>query len=105
MIVPPCAELAYLKLLDAFLLINTAQKARKLNIYSCTVTSGQSSAGSLVYAQEFTGRKSLNYFYLHSAVRKNYILQGQALLGIVYFIRLESHSLIKLSSGHLLVSI
>ena len=62
MIVPLCAELSYLKWLDAFLQINTAQKARKLNIYSRTVALGQSSAGSLVYAHEFTGRKSTELF-------------------------------------------
>lgn len=62
MTVPLCEELPHLKMLGAFLLISPAKKARKVNIYSCTVLAGHSSSGFLVYAQEFTGRKSLNYF-------------------------------------------
>ena len=61
----------------------------------------------MVCTQEFSGRKSLNYFYLHSAVRKHYILKGQAMLGIVYFVRPKAHGWLKLwpCSGHVLACI
>lgn len=45
--------------------------------------------------------------FLSPQCGQNYILQGRALLGIVYSIRPESPSLIKpeLSSGHVLVCV
>jgi hypothetical protein len=75
-------------------LLRRQEEIKYLQLYS-SINNSHCEA-FLVYAPEFSGRKSLNYFYLHSVVRKNDILQGQALLGIVYFIRPESHSRIKL---------
>lgn len=95
-------KIIQLKLPGASLGINTDKNSgtpKYLHAYS--VHPNSQAADFLVGAQEFSGRKSLNYFYLHSVVRKNYILKGQPLLGIVYFIRPESHGQIKLrlSSG------
>lgn len=74
--------------------VKKSEKPKYLQLYSNIRTATLQISWSV--PKSLVGEKSLNYFYLHNVVRKNYIWKGQALLGIVYFIRPESHSRIKL---------